>query len=89
MQFVRPANKIIKATFDSPPWWQCLDPGQPPRYKIVNQCERINRHELVSSNMEYAFYNRNLEDFAKGKEQQAEYEVPRGNEISAERLDRF
>ena len=88
MQFVRPANEIIKASFYSPPWGQCLDPGSHPDTNC-NRCERINRHELVSSNMEYAFYNRNLEDLAKGKEQQAEYEVYRGNGISAERLDRF
>ena len=34
------------------------------QYKIIAPRERLDRHELVSSNMKYAFYNRNFEDFA-------------------------
>jgi predicted N-acyltransferase len=88
-QFVRPVNKIIKVLFDSLPWWQCLDPGQPSRYKVESPRECFNRHELVSSDIKYPFYNRNFEDFTKDKDQHAENEVPRRNEIRAERLYRF
>ena len=59
---VRPMHKTIKATFDSLPWWQYLDPGQPPRYKVVSPRERANRHKFFSANMEYALNNYNLQD---------------------------
>jgi len=66
-----------------------LDPGQPSRYKIVSPRERFNRHELVSPYMKYPFYNCDLEDFSQDKHQHAKHKVPRRNEISAERFDRF
>ena len=88
-QFVRPVNKIIKVLFDSLPWWQCLDPGQPSRYKVESPRERFNRYELVSPNIEYTLNNYNFQNFAKDKDHHAVYEMSRRNEISAERLDRF
>src|SRR5674476_1155540 len=88
-QFVRPVNKVINAVFDSLPWWQCLDPGQPSRYKVESPRKRFNRHELVSPNIEYTLNNYNFQDFAKDKDHHAVYEMSRRNEISAERLDRF
>ena len=59
------------------------------RYKIIAPRERLNRHELVSSNIKYAFYNRNLEDFAHDYDRHAELKLPRRNEVCAQRLDRF
>jgi hypothetical protein len=85
-QFVHPMSKIAKASFDSLPWWQFLDPGQPSRYVVVTPRERFNRHELISSKMEYALNDYDFEGFSKEKKQDAAYEMARSDEIGAERL---
>jgi hypothetical protein len=79
----------MDVSFDSLPWRQCFEPGQPSRYEVENPRKRFNRHELFSPDIKYSLYNCNFEDFTNDKDQHAENELPRRNEISAERLYRF